>query len=110
MELSTNTLFLCLALALTNGAPVNHDAAVDDASLPDRCDGIGFDAITPDENGTTFFFRGSHLWKGYRGPAQLSNESFQQLDDIHNIGHVDAAFRMHNIKHEGDTSHVFLPG
>nr|QBF53714.1 hemopexin [Champsocephalus gunnari] len=108
MELSTNTLFLCLALALTNGAPVNHDAAVDDASLPDRCDGIGFDAITPDENGTTFFFRGSHLWKGYRGPAQLSNEFFQQLDDIHNIGHVDAAFRMHNIKHEGDHDHMYF--
>nr|QBF53719.1 hemopexin [Dacodraco hunteri] len=99
MELSTTNLFLCLALALTNGAPVNHDAGVDDASLPDRCDGIGFDAITPDENGTTFFFRGSHLWKGFRGPAQLSNEFFQQLDDIHNIGHVDAAFRMHNITH-----------
>nr|QBF53721.1 hemopexin [Chionobathyscus dewitti] len=96
MALSTTTLFLCLALALTNAAPVNHDAAVDDASLPDRCDGIGFDAITPDENGTYFFFRGSHLWKGFQGPAQLSNESFQQLDDI---GHVDAAFRMHNITH-----------
>ncbi|XP_034007095.1 hemopexin [Trematomus bernacchii] len=108
MELFTKTLFLCLALALTNGAPAHHDAAVDDASLPDRCDGLGFDAITPDEQGTTFFFRGSHLWEGFHGPAQLSNESFQELNDIHNIGHVDAAFRMHNIEHDHDHIYFFL--
>ncbi|XP_010788340.1 hemopexin [Notothenia coriiceps] len=108
MELLTKTLFLCLALALTNGAPAHHDAAVDDASLPDRCDGIGFDAITPDEKGTTFFFRGSHLWEGFHGPAQLSNESFQQLDDIHNIGHVDAAFRMHNIEQLDHHDHIYF--
>ncbi|KAK1876341.1 Hemopexin [Dissostichus eleginoides] len=106
MELFTKTLFLCLALALLmEHLREHHDAAVDDASLPDRCDGIGFDAITPDEQGTTFFFRGSHLWEGFHGPAQLSNGSFQELDDI---GHVDAAFRMHNIEHRDDHDHIYF--
>ncbi|XP_070711535.1 hemopexin [Pempheris klunzingeri] len=110
MELFTKTLFLCLALALANGAPVQPDAAVDDgdATLPDRCDGIEFDAITPDEKGITFFFKGAHLWKGYHGPAQLSNESFKELDDIHHIGHVDAAFRMHNKDNLGDHDHIYF--
>ncbi|XP_029305644.1 hemopexin isoform X3 [Cottoperca gobio] len=109
MELFIKTLVLCLALALTNGAPANpQDVAVDDAVLPDRCEGIEFDAITPDENGNTFFFRGSHLWKGFHGPAQLSNESFKELDDIHHIGHVDAAFRMHNVENPDDHDHIYF--
>ncbi|KAK5847683.1 hypothetical protein PBY51_016791 [Eleginops maclovinus] len=109
MELFTKTLFLCLAFALTNGAPAPPpDAAVDDPSLPDRCDGSEFDAITPDEKGNTFFFKGSHLWKGFHGPAQLSNESFKELDDIHNIGHVDAAFRMHNAENPDDHDHIYF--
>lgn len=29
--------------------------------MPDRCEGIEFDAITPDENGVTFFFKGVSL-------------------------------------------------
>lgn len=29
-----------------------------DAALPDRCKGIEFDAITPDANGKTMFFKG----------------------------------------------------
>uniref|UniRef100_UPI00259FE52B hypothetical protein n=1 Tax=Klebsiella pneumoniae TaxID=573 RepID=UPI00259FE52B len=97
MDLFTKTLFLCLALALANGAPAHPQvSAAQDAAVPDRCAGIEFDAITPDENGITFFFKGPHLWKGYHGPAQLSNEFFKELDDIHHIGHVDAAFRMHH--------------
>ncbi|XP_051283974.1 hemopexin [Dicentrarchus labrax] len=109
MELFTKTLFLCLALALTNGAPaLQQDAAVEDAALPDRCEGIEFDAITPDEKGTTFFFKGPHLWKGYHGSAQPSNEHFKELDDIHNIGHVDAAFRMHNIDNPDKHDHIYF--
>nr|CCA29190.1 warm temperature acclimation protein 65-2 [Lateolabrax japonicus] len=113
MELFTKILFLCLALALTNGAPAApQDAAVDDgdalAALPDRCAGIEFDAIAPDEEGDTFFFKGGHLWKGYHGAAQLSNESFKELDDIHHIGHVDAAFRMHNKDNPDDHDHIYF--
>ncbi|XP_035533680.1 hemopexin [Morone saxatilis] len=109
MELFTKTLFLCLALALTNGAPaVQQDAAVEDAALPDRCEGIEFDAITSDEKGTTFFFKGPHLWKGYHGSAQPSNEYFKELDDIPNIGHVDAAFRMHNVDNQETHDHIYF--
>ncbi|XP_075905484.1 hemopexin [Nelusetta ayraudi] len=109
MELFTKTLFLCLALAMTHGAPV-QDAPVGDgdasSALPDRCDGIEFDAITPDEKGITFFFKGPYLWRGFRGSAQLSNESFKELDDILN-GHVDAAFRMHNPDNP-DHDHIYF--
>ncbi|KAM3585261.1 uncharacterized protein V6R79_012378 [Siganus canaliculatus] len=113
MDLFTKILFLCLALSLANGAPTRQeDAAVEeviaDHTLPDRCEGIEFDAITPDENGTTFFFKGSHLWKGFHGPAQVSNEVFKELDDLHQIGHVDAAFRMHSPGNAGDHDHIYF--
>ncbi|XP_068446515.1 hemopexin-like [Clinocottus analis] len=109
MELLTKTLFLCLALALTNGGPVPApDAPVDDVALPDRCAGIEFDAITPDEKGNTFFFKGSHLWMGFHGAVQLANESFKELDDLHHIGHVDAAFRMHNVENPDDHDHIYF--
>ncbi|XP_041821914.1 hemopexin [Chelmon rostratus] len=113
MEHFTKILLLCLALAPTNGAPTHpHDAAADNgdthATLPDRCEGIEFDAISPDEKGITFFFKGAHLWKGFHGPAQLSNESFKELDDIHHIGHVDAAFRMHNADNPDDHDHIYF--
>ncbi|XP_039998203.1 hemopexin [Xiphias gladius] len=106
MELFTKTLFLCLALALANGAPTHHhdsaEAGVAHAALPDRCDGIEFDAVTLDENGVTFFFKGDHMWRGFRGPAHLSSESF------HHISHVDAAFRMHNTEHPEDHDHIYF--
>ncbi|KAL6115488.1 hpx [Pungitius sinensis] len=109
MELLTKTLFVCLALTLTNGGPLRpHDATADDAALPDRCSGIEFDAITPDEKGNTFFFKGSHLWKGYHGEAQLTRESFTELDDSHHIGHVDAAFRMHSSENLGNHDHIYF--
>lgn len=111
MELFTKTLFLCLALALANGAPTHpHDATVNegDAALPDRCEGIEFDAITPDEKGITFFFKGAHLWEGFHGSAQLSNKYFKELDDIHHIGHVDAAFRMHSAENPDNHDHIYF--
>ncbi|XP_034533930.1 hemopexin isoform X2 [Notolabrus celidotus] len=111
MELLTKTLFLCAALTLTNAAPAQQaDAAVEevDPSLPNRCEGLEFDAVTPDEKGITFFFKGAHLWKGFHGPAQLSNESFKELDDLHNIGHVDAAFRMHDPDNADDHDHIYF--
>lgn len=53
-------------------------------------------------------FSGAHLWKGFAGPAVLSNESFKELDDIHHIGHVDAAFRMHNKDNLDDHDHIYF--
>ncbi|AWO95639.1 Hypothetical protein SMAX5B_015271 [Scophthalmus maximus] len=113
MDLLTKTLFLCLVLALAHGAPAHpQDSAAEDgesqAAVPDRCDGIEFDAITPDEKGMTFFFKGSHLWKGFQGPAQPSNETFKELDDIHHIGHVDAAFRMHSTESPDTHDHIYF--
>ncbi|XP_077439938.1 hemopexin [Vanacampus margaritifer] len=106
------TFYLGLILGLGASLPVadvtNEDGGVQDATLPDRCDGIEFDAITPDEKGNTIFFKGAHLWKGFHGPAQLSNELFKELDDDHHIGHVDAAFRMHNPENHDDHDHVYF--
>ncbi|XP_077065717.1 hemopexin [Siphateles boraxobius] len=116
------SLCVCLALALSNAAPAHHDAMIKDAperhlhpegeehhdAKPDRCKGIEFDAITPDEKGNTFFFKGDHLWKGFLGPAELSSSIFKELDDYHHLGHVDAAFRMH---HQDDASvhdHIYF--
>uniref|UniRef100_A0A665T4C5 Hemopexin n=1 Tax=Echeneis naucrates TaxID=173247 RepID=A0A665T4C5_ECHNA len=100
MDITSKTLLLCFALGLVHGAPT--------AALPDRCAGIEFDAITPDENGVMFFFKGPHLWKGFSGPAQLSTESFKELDDLHDIGHVDAAFRMHSTEHADSHDHIYF--
>lgn len=47
---------------------------------------------------------GDHLWKGFSGPAELANATFQELDEYHHLGHVDAAFRMHN-KDGKDSKH-----
>ncbi|XP_015219463.2 hemopexin [Lepisosteus oculatus] len=75
---------------------------------PDRCAGIEFDAITPDEKGNTFFFKGDHLWKGFTGKAQFLNESFHELDDHHHLDHIDAAFRMHDEEDPEDHDHIFF--
>ncbi|KAF7664165.1 hypothetical protein LDENG_00187150 [Lucifuga dentata] len=113
MKPLSSALFLCLALTLTNGAPMHNGDAVaaeahDHHDWPDRCEGIEFDAITPNEKGTVFFFKGDHLWKGFDGPAHFSNESFKELDDLHNIGHIDAAFRMHNEENTDDHDHIYF--
>ncbi|KAJ0062323.1 hypothetical protein NL108_007537, partial [Boleophthalmus pectinirostris] len=50
----------------------------------------------------------SHLWKGYEGDAQPSTNFFKELDDIHGIGHVDAAFRMHNPENSNDHDHIYF--
>ncbi|KAG8004600.1 Hemopexin, partial [Nibea albiflora] len=80
----------------------------DGHAMPNRCDGIEFDAISPDEKGVTYFFKGPYLWKGFHGSAHLSNESFEELDDIHHIGHVDAAFRMHDAENLDDHDHIYF--
>ncbi|XP_028286323.1 hemopexin-like [Parambassis ranga] len=79
-----------------------------DHGIPDRCSGIEFDAITPDEKGNTFFFKGGHIWKGFRGPALHASDFFKDMDEEHNIGRVDAAFRMHNPENPNAHDHVFF--
>ncbi|KAI4882053.1 hypothetical protein NFI96_007679 [Prochilodus magdalenae] len=76
----------------------------------DRCKGIEFDAIAPDEKGNTYFFKGDHLWKGFFGPSELANGTFHELDEHHHLGHVDAAFRMHSKDGDAlkDHDHIFF--
>ncbi|KAL3999302.1 beta-1,4-N-acetylgalactosaminyltransferase 2 [Sarotherodon galilaeus] len=112
MELITRTLLLGLALSFTNAAPVHQDEPAPedgDAALPDRCEGIEFDAITLDESGKNpFFFKDGHLWNGFYGPAKPSTMFFKELDEHHHLGHVDAAFRMHNPENQDAHDHIFL--
>lgn len=51
---------------------------------------------------------GAYMWKGFQGPAQLVSESFKEIDDIPNIGHTDAAFRMHNSANPDDHDRIYL--
>ncbi|MFT7799497.1 hemopexin-like [Arapaima gigas] len=124
MRMLPETLCLCLALALSHAAPTVHDglrtgheghlylSSTDSAehhgAKPDRCGGIEFDAIAPDEKGITFFFKGGYVWKGFQGPPQLLNNSFKEVGDHHHLGHVDAGFRMHNQDDPTDHDHIFL--
>lgn len=55
-----------------------------------------------------FFFSGDHLWKGFSGPAELSNSIFKELDDYHHLGHVDAAFRMHHQDDLNVHDHIYF--
>uniref|UniRef100_A0A8C8GWB5 Hemopexin n=1 Tax=Oncorhynchus tshawytscha TaxID=74940 RepID=A0A8C8GWB5_ONCTS len=110
-----NTLWsFNLHLTLTLTGPLDHDHdhhedQVHHNANPDRCDGIEFDAIAPlDEKGNTFFFKGDHLWKGFTCPAQVSSDFFKELDDYHHLGHVDAAFHMHNKEKPEDQDHINL--
>uniref|UniRef100_A0AAY4EY17 Hemopexin n=1 Tax=Denticeps clupeoides TaxID=299321 RepID=A0AAY4EY17_9TELE len=102
---------VCLASAMALNGHAEHPKQSDDShynASPDRCAGIEFDAIAPDEKGTSYFFKGDHLWVGFSGPAELSNGTFKDLDEYHHLGHVDAAFRMHNKKDSGDHDHIYL--
>ena len=54
------------------------------------------------------FGLGDHLFKGFHGEAELSNETFAELDDHHHLGHVDAAFRMHSEDSPEHHDHQFF--
>uniref|UniRef100_A0A7N8WKX1 Hemopexin a n=1 Tax=Mastacembelus armatus TaxID=205130 RepID=A0A7N8WKX1_9TELE len=41
------------------------------------------------------FLSGHYLFKGFHGTAELSNNSFAELDDHHHLDHIDAVFIMH---------------
>ncbi|XP_070832629.1 hemopexin [Chaetodon trifascialis] len=106
---------LCLALALTislsheHEHKHEHEHEHDHASAaPDRCHGIEMDAVAVNEKGVPYFFKGEHLFKGFHGHAELSNESFSELDDHHHLGHVDAAFHMHDKETPSHHDHMFF--
>ncbi|XP_067835522.1 hemopexin [Heptranchias perlo] len=104
MKLLLGVLCLSSALGLSVSYPwmkghpnITYDEMTKDhqhpiiAGFPNRCDGLGFDAITLDELGVTYFFRDEFVWKGFRGPAELINKTWPSLP-----GQIDAAFRMHH--------------
>ncbi|KAM4608783.1 hemopexin [Polymixia lowei] len=66
------------------------------------------DAVAVNDEGIPYFFKGDHLFKGFHGNAELSNESFSELDDHHHLGHVDAAFRMHYEDSPNEHDHMFF--
>uniref|UniRef100_A0A3Q2DKT4 Hemopexin a n=1 Tax=Cyprinodon variegatus TaxID=28743 RepID=A0A3Q2DKT4_CYPVA len=98
MKLPSHILLMCLALALTWFLLLSPCST----AVLDRCKGLEMDAVTENEEGIPYFFKGDHLFKGFHGKAELSNGSFAELDDHHHLGHVDAAFRMH---YEDDPTH-----
>ncbi|XP_071390486.1 hemopexin [Centroberyx affinis] len=112
MKLLCQTLCLCLCLALSlaaphHGDPTEHsnDHTKHDGAVIDRCDGTEMDAVAVNEEGIPYFFKDDHLFKGFHGKAELSNESFSELDDHH---HLDAAFRMHYEDNPSDHDHMFF--
>ncbi|XP_069748388.1 hemopexin-like isoform X2 [Narcine bancroftii] len=58
--------------------------------FPDRCDGLGFNAITLDNDGVSYFFRDEFVWKGFKAEARLINATWPRLPS-----HLQAAFRLH---------------
>uniref|UniRef100_A0A8C6UXL8 Hemopexin a n=1 Tax=Neogobius melanostomus TaxID=47308 RepID=A0A8C6UXL8_9GOBI len=98
-----HVLCLCPATNLTIKA-MTKDAAANPYSLRltvdyDRCHDLETDAATVNQEGVPYFFKRDHLFKGFHGDAELANETFSELDDHHNLDHVDAALFMH---HEDD--------
>uniref|UniRef100_A0A8C7FQ51 Uncharacterized protein n=1 Tax=Oncorhynchus kisutch TaxID=8019 RepID=A0A8C7FQ51_ONCKI len=75
----------------------HHEDQVHHNANPDRCDGIEFNAIAPPPPP-----------RRERKHLLLQGASLVQLrsDDCHHLGHVDAAFRMHN----KEKSHRPFPG
>ncbi|XP_029138689.2 hemopexin [Labrus bergylta] len=101
---------LCLSLGLALALADAPEELVLEHAIPvlDRCQGLEMDAVAVNEEGIPYFFKGDHLFKGFHGKAELSNESFTELDDHHHLGHVDAAFRMHYEDNLADHDHMFF--
>ncbi|XP_056156889.1 hemopexin isoform X2 [Lampris incognitus] len=107
MKLLSKALCLCMALMLTNAAPIDPEetGTAEEHAQYDRCSGLEFDAITPDEKGKTFFFKDGRLWSGFDGPSQPVGDVFKELDKF---DHVDAAFRMHKPDNLQDHDHIYF--
>uniref|UniRef100_A0AAX7SDC5 Hemopexin n=1 Tax=Astatotilapia calliptera TaxID=8154 RepID=A0AAX7SDC5_ASTCA len=107
MKLLSCILLLTLALGWAHSQGGGHPPHEHDYDL-DRCKGLEMDAVAVNEEGIPYFFKGDHLYKGFHGLAELSNESFAELDDHHHLGHVDAAFHMHFEDNPDDHDRMFF--
>jgi len=74
----------------------------------DRCEGIEFDAIAPDAQGITYFFKGDHMWRGFSGPSEWVNASYKELEEHHaHLGNIDAAICLHQAD-DKEHKHVYF--
>ncbi|CAL8389157.1 unnamed protein product [Gadus morhua 'NCC'] len=107
MNLLTTTLCLCLALVACH----HHELVSEPMDIAkeelDRCKGLEMDAVAVDEDGVPVFFKGDHLFKGFHGKSELSNGTYEELDDIHTLRHVDAALSM-NFNESNDACVFFF--
>ncbi|XP_063069874.1 hemopexin-like isoform X1 [Engraulis encrasicolus] len=122
MKLLPQTLCLCLALALGLAAPPlnmedvmmadhhgDHGHEAQDDTKPNRCEGIEFDAITPNEKGELHFFKDGYMWKNFYGDPELVKSTYREVAE--HQGRVDAAIRMqtyHNDQSLNDRTLLFL--
>ncbi|XP_060784672.1 hemopexin [Neoarius graeffei] len=103
MRAFIQTFTICLALSLCLADSVDHHHHSEDEHDHhlhdqhhkhfDRCKELVFDAALEDENGVHYFFKDDHVFKGFHGEGELTNQTFPELDD-HLLGHVDAAFHL----------------
>ncbi|XP_059819508.1 hemopexin [Hypanus sabinus] len=102
-------LCLCLVVALLlflPGSRASHQQTSwlrGSSGPPNRCDGLGFDAIALDDHGFPYYFRDEFVWRGFRGQPQLMHSIWQQLPT-----HLDAAFRMHDSNHPDHHNRTFF--
>uniref|UniRef100_A0A8C5G6T5 Hemopexin n=1 Tax=Gouania willdenowi TaxID=441366 RepID=A0A8C5G6T5_GOUWI len=102
------TVVLYFLVILVNGIPFySPDIALspiqtNPADNPDPCDGLEMDAVALNEEGVPYFFKGDYVFKGFGGQAKMINKSFPEVDNHHQMDHIDAAFRMH---HDDDPTH-----
>nr|QKE53087.1 wap65-1 [Micropterus salmoides]QKE53089.1 wap65-1 [Micropterus salmoides] len=108
MKLLAHILCLCLPLPWAQSNDEHAQGHAHASAVLDRCKGLEMDAVAVNEEGIPYFFKGDHLFKGFHGKAELSNNSFTELDDHHHLGHVDAAFRMHYEDNPTDHDHMFF--
>ncbi|XP_072118533.1 hemopexin [Mobula birostris] len=109
MKLLLGDLCLCLVVALSlffPGSRASHHwtfRVPRSSGPPDRCDGLGLDAVIVNDHGTPQYFRDGFVWLGFRGSPQLIHNIWPQLPS-----HLDAAFHIHNPIHPDHHNRTFF--